>query len=110
MPFRIGCVVALCLLSSQASADVLRTGKITRLVVERDVVSVWLANDAPASECQSDGRWVVSNNADEKTFKEKVATILAAASAGKEVGLGFRSADGCGDFGAKRIYYVDLRY
>lgn len=72
MPSRIVVVAMLCVLSFQASADVYRTGKITRLVVETDTVSVWIANDAPSTECQSDGRWVVTNSESENTFKEKV--------------------------------------
>lgn len=55
------------------------------MVIEQDVLSIWPANDAPSSECQSDGRWVVSNNADEKAFKEKGAMLLAAAPAGRSL-------------------------
>jgi len=110
MPNRIVIAVVLCLLSFQASADVNRTGKIVRLIVETDTVSVWIANDPPSTECQADGRWVVTNNDSEKTFKEKVALLIAAAQAGRPVGLAYASVLGCGTFGAKKIYYVDTSY
>lgn len=107
---RITATAVLCTLAFQANADTYRTGKITRLIVEADTVSVWLAGDAPSTECQADGRWVVTNNASEKTFKEKVALLITAASSGRPVGLHHDATQGCGTFGAKKIYYVDTSY
>ena len=96
--------------SCLALADTHQTGKITRIVVEgNQFVSIWLENQPTNSECPSDGRWVI-DLANDTVPNQKYSAILAAASSRQTVGLHFLSSQGCGGFGAKKVYYIDLSY
>ena len=95
-------------------ADVDQTGDIVRLIVEGNLevnqtVSVWLSNNPSNSECASDGRWVV-DAANDVMAKEKISTLLAAATSNRPVHLHHLSVQGCGPFGAKKIWFVDVTY
>ena len=89
-----------------AFASVDQTGTISQIIVEgSNIVSVWLNGTYPASEC-SGGRWTIQNN--DPLFNQKVATLLAAASAGKTVLL--RSTGTCGQWNSNMIYLVGVTY
>jgi hypothetical protein len=98
------------LIGSTCNADTHQTGKISRVVAEGNrTVSVWLENQPTNAECPSDGRWVLEFQND-LLAKEKYSAILAAAVSKQVVGFHFMTSLGCGAFGAKKIYYVDLNY
>ncbi len=97
------------LLSGSAWADTHQTGKITKLVVESTFVSVWLEGQPTNNECASDGRWTI-DLASDKSGREKYAAILSAASSRTQIGFHALTSEGCGVFGAKKIYSFDLAY
>lgn len=99
----------LLLVSGFAFADTTQQGKISRVVIEGSYASVWIENQPSNNECASDGRWVLDFSNDQLA-KEKYSAILSAASSRTTVALQYTSTQGCGAFGAKKIYYVDLLY
>ncbi|NYF22273.1 hypothetical protein HDC36_003749 [Xanthomonas sp. JAI131] len=107
MKFALG--LLLLLVSGFAFADTTQRGKISRVVVEGSYASVWIEDQPTNNECASDGRWVIDFSSDQLA-KEKYSAILSAASSRTTVVLQYTSTQGCGAFGAKRIYYVDLLY
>lgn len=97
------------LMPAVAFADTHQTGKIVRIVVESNFVSVWLENQPTNSECASDERWVIDLSNDQAA-REKYSAILSAANSRVPVSFHYLSSQGCGGFGAKKIYYVDTSY
>jgi len=97
-------------ISKVALADADETGKITNIIVEgNSIVSVWLDGADVSTECTGGGRWTISNTND-SLFKEKVSTLLAAASTGKTVHLHHLAGWGCGAWESNKIYYVHVSY
>jgi len=102
-------VLALFLASFNAYSAVNETGTITRIIVEGNtMVSVWLSGVDDSTECASGSRWTIASS--DLLFKEKVSTLLAAASSGKQVHLHHLTAWGCGNWDSNKIYYVDVTY
>ncbi|MEE7547491.1 hypothetical protein HF319_10985 [Xanthomonas sp. Kuri4-1] len=97
------------LLPGIAMADTTQTGKVTRVVVESNYASIWLESQPSNEECAADGRWVIDFTND-KLSREKYSALLAAASSRLTVSLHYVSSEGCGGFGAKRVYYIDTQY
>lgn len=92
-----------------AVADTHQTGRIVRIVVESNFASVRLENQPTNTECASDGRWVIDFSNDQAA-REKYSAILSAANSRQPVSFHYLSSQGCGGFGAKKIYYVDASY
>ena len=104
----MGCLVAV--LAATVSADVDESGKITKIIVEGNShVSVWLDGVDVTTECVGGGRWTL-NSSNDLLFKEKVSTLLAAASAGKNVLLRHISSWGCGAWNSNTIYLIQVTY
>ncbi|GAB7455068.1 hypothetical protein OUHCRE13_46990 [Enterobacter roggenkampii] len=70
---------------------------------------MWLEGQPTNNECASDGRWTI-DLASDKSGREKYAAILSAASSRTQIGFHALTSEGCGVFGAKKIYYFDLAY
>ncbi len=92
---------------SSVQADTHQTGKINRLIVEDNkFVSIWM-DTTVSGDCPSDGRWAIDLTND-PAAKEKYSAALMAYALGKTVGLHHLTANGCGGWGSKKIYYIDL--
>lgn len=89
-----------------ASAAVNESGLVTNIIVEANIASIFVSGADAVSECAGGGRWTILNT--DVTFKEKLATLLAAASAGKTVYL--HSTGTCGNWNSNIIYYVNVSY
>jgi hypothetical protein len=92
-------------LTQLASAAVDESGLVANIIVEANYASIWLNGADPTTECVgAGGRWTINNT--DVTFKEKLAMLMAAATAGKTVSL--RSTGTCGNWGSNIIYYVNV--
>lgn len=89
-----------------ASAAVDESGQVANIIVEANYASVFLNGTDANSECSGGSRWTI-NTAD-VTFKEKLAMLIAAATAGKTVYL--HSTGVCGNWASNTIYYVSVAY
>lgn len=97
--------IGMCAVSAQA--DTHQNGKINRLIVEDNkFVSIWM-DTTVSGDCPSDGRWAIDLTND-PAAKEKYSAALMAYALGKTVGLHHLTANGCGGWGSKKIYYIDL--
>jgi hypothetical protein len=97
------------LLLNTAISDEYEEGKVTRIIVEQNFASIWLSGSDNNNECeQAAGRWTVTN--DDPLFKEKYATILAAATSGKVIKLRHLTSNACGVWGSNKIYFVEVNY
>lgn len=93
--------------AANAPADTHQNGRINRIIVEDNkFVSIWMDTNV-SGECASDGRWVIDLTND-PAAKEKYSAALMAYALGKTVGLHHVTANGCGGWGAKKIYYIDM--
>lgn len=94
-------------LSSVSNAHVDQIGKVSRVIAESDVVSIWLGTATPIGECpDAGGRWTIKK--DDPLFNSKLSMVLLAASTGRAVKL--RSKTACGPWNSYVVYFIDLDF
>jgi|GEM_PF-2675597 len=91
--------------SFSSMASVTESGTLSRLIIEGNVVSIWVNGVDDKSECSGGDRWVLLKS--DSLFQEKYSALLMAFASGKEVIL--HSTGTCPTFNANGIYYVYLR-
>lgn len=96
------------LVAMNTSADVTETGTVSAIILETNILSVFLSGADALTDCATGGRWTVTT--DDPLFKEKYSAILAAASAGKTVTLKHLTVNGCGWLASNKIYYVNVGF
>ncbi|WNO07977.1 hypothetical protein [Teredinibacter sp. KSP-S5-2] len=95
----------LIVISFSSSASVQESGKVSRIILEGNVVSVWVDGVDNTSECSGGDRWVLLES--DTLFKEKYSALLMAFASGKDVVL--LSTGSCPVMNANGIYYIYLK-
>jgi len=93
------------MLNSGLALAASETGKIIQIIYEgSSVVSIFLDGVDDKSQCSGGGRWTIYKS--DGLFKEKVASLMAAATTGKKVNLYMLDSQTCGGWDSNTIYYV----
>ena len=99
-------LVLLSLLTSIASADHNEVGTVNNIILESNILSVWLNGPDVTTDCSGGSRWTMTT--EDPLFKEKYSAILAAAASGKTVDFRHVTSSGCGFVNGNKIYFVKV--
>jgi len=102
------CLIILLTAANIANANVDEEGKITRIIIEGNIASIWLDGADVLTDCAAGSRWTVRG--DDGLFREKLSALLSAAAAGNTVKLRHLTSNGCGGWDSNKIYYVQVIY
>jgi len=93
-----------------ALADATETGKVNKVKVNsNNIISIWLDGPNDETDCSGGKQWTINPDTDQR-YKEKYASILAAANTKTTITLTYISSAGCGTWFSNQISEVVVDY